>query len=113
MKRNPLHRLLNLLLFLPFYVKEVVKANMRIAWDIVTPNHHFKPAFVELEIGDLTDTQLLALTNLITMTPGTLSFDISNDRKRLLLHVLYLDESPDDMRKSMEKDYIRKICSIF
>jgi len=113
MNRNPVSRIFHLLLFIPFYIKEVVLANMRIAWDIVTPNDHFNPAFIELQIGDLSDTQLLALTNVITMTPGTLSFDISRDRKRLLLHVLYLDLSPDEMREMMQEGYIRKICAIF
>jgi multicomponent Na+:H+ antiporter subunit E len=105
--------LFDLLKFLLFYLKEVLLANLLIAWDIVTPRLRARPAFVELEIGELSDMQLLILTNLITMTPGTLSFDISTDRHRLLLHLLYPPRDAGALSRELERNYVQPVRRLF
>jgi len=95
------------------YLKEVLVANLYIAWDILTPRLRARPAFIELEIGELSDLQVLLLTNLITMTPGTLSFDISADRRRLLLHLLYPRRDPDELRRELQRHYIQPVRRLF
>ncbi len=99
--------------FTLFYLKEVVSANLKLAADIVTPRSHATPGFVALPLEPMSDMQLLLLTNLISMTPGTLSFDLSQDRSRLLLHVMYLKGSHDDVRRYFEKHYVRPIRRLF
>lgn len=103
----------DLLLFAMFYFKEVVSANLKLAADIVTPRSHATPGFVVLPLEPMSDMQILLLTNLISMTPGTLSFDLSQDRRRLLLHVMYLKGTHDDVRGYFEKHYVRPIRRLF
>jgi len=101
-----------LLTFLAFYLWEVLLSNFRVAYDVLTPTHHMKPGFVAIPLGELTDLQVLVLANLITMTPGTLSLDISSDRSTLYLHAMYVDD-PAELRKQIVEVYQRKIREVF
>lgn len=104
---------IDLLCFFLFYLKEVLVANIEIAIDIMSPRHRASPGFIELPLGPMSNMQILLLTNLITMTPGTVSFDLSHDRKRLLIHVLYLKGQPDQLREHLGKRYVDVIHRLF
>ncbi|SHJ36152.1 multicomponent Na+:H+ antiporter subunit E [Tangfeifania diversioriginum] len=88
--------------FIVFYLVKLVEANFYIAWDILTPKMHTKPAFMEIPVTLKSDLGLLLFSNLLSMTPGTMSMDISPDKKTVLVHVLYY--STDDI---MLKDFNR------
>lgn len=104
-------RLIKAVAFLIFYIKEVVISNLRVAYDVLTPSHHMQPGFLAIPLGDITDRQILILTNLITMTPGTLSMDISADRSTLYLHAMYIDD-PESVRRDIAV-YRKKIKEVF
>lgn len=86
-----LKRIYYLLDFIIFYFWKLVKANLFIAYDIITPRMHTRPGFIEIPLGLTTDLGLLLFSNLLSMTPGSLSIDVQPDRKNLLIHVLYKD----------------------
>jgi multisubunit Na+/H+ antiporter MnhE subunit len=88
--------------FIVFYLVKLVEANFYIAWDILTPKMHTNPAFMEIPVTLKSDLRLLLFSNLLSMTPGTMSMDISPDKKTVLVHVLYY--STDDI---MLKDFNR------
>jgi multisubunit Na+/H+ antiporter MnhE subunit len=88
--------------FIVFYLFKLVEANFYIAWDILTPKMHTKPAFMEIPVTLKSDLGLLLFSNLLSMTPGTMSMDISPNKKTVLVHVLYY--STDDI---MLKDFNR------
>ncbi|MEL7166343.1 MAG: Na+/H+ antiporter subunit E [Pseudomonadota bacterium] len=75
-------------------------------WDIVTPDHRSNPAIIDMPLDVKTDAGILLVTNLISLTPGTLSIDVSPDRKTLQLHVMFADD-PDavirDLKQGMER----------
>lgn len=75
--------------FIVFYLQQLVKANLFIAWDILTPRMRINPAFVEVEVFLASDFGILLFSNLVTMTPGSLVVDISENKKSILVHVLY------------------------
>jgi multicomponent Na+:H+ antiporter subunit E len=99
--------------FALFYVKEVITANLYIAVDIMRPESAASPGFIELPLGPMSNMQILLLTNLVTMTPGTLSFDLSHDCKRLLIHVMYLRGRPDEIRDHLVERYVNVIHRLF
>ncbi len=72
-----------------FFLYQLVKANIRIAMDIITPRHRMKPAFVPVSVSGLTDIETMLLSNLICLTPGTLSVELLTDKKDLVIHVMY------------------------
>ncbi len=107
-------RLVNILLFLLFYAKEVVLANLQIAWEILLPSRGGRtPEFLQVSVEGLNDRQLLIVTNLITMTPGTLSFDVSRDRRTVLIHQLIPGDSKEEDRSRFASEYVRRVREIF
>ena len=105
-------RIFRLTGFVLFYLKEVVLSNIRIAYDIVTPRHRMKPGIIAVPLGELSDLQLLSLANLVTMTPGTLSLDVSDDRKVLYIHAMYVDDA-DALRREIKSNFEQKIKEVF
>lgn len=85
--------------FSAFYLKKLVISNIEVAYEILTPRFHMDPAIIEVPIELKKDYQILAFVNLITMTPGTLSLDISDDRKKLYVHAMYARDSDKFLRE--------------
>ena len=78
--------------FIGFFVRELVMSNLRVAYDVLTPTHYMRPAVIAVPLEARTDGEITILANLISLTPGTLSLDVSSDRRVLYLHVMYLDD---------------------
>ena len=96
--------------FMFYYLMKLVNANFRVAADILTPGTWTNPGFIEFPIQLNTDWGLLLFSNLVAMTPGTLSIDISRDRSLLTVHLLFLDKEASvrtDLARIQEK--IRKM----
>lgn len=85
---------------------ELLVSSAQVLWDIVTPDHRSNPAIIDMPLDVKTDAGILLVTNLISLTPGTLSIDVSPDRKTLQLHVMFADD-PDavirDLKQGMER----------
>ena len=113
---NRLLRLITKLLYLMefgiFYLKEVVLSNLKVAHDVLTPKHHMKPAFIELDLKGMTDRQILFAANLITMTPGTLSLDVCEETHRLKVHNMYVND-PDLSISELETRILRRVRNVF
>lgn len=73
---------------LGFLVKEMILGALGVAWLAVQPKIRLRPAFVAYPLTVTTDAQITLLANLVTLTPGTLSVDVSGDRRTLLIHAL-------------------------
>jgi len=78
--------------FLGFFVRELIMSNLRVAHDVLTPTNYMRPAVIAVPLDARTDGEITILANLISLTPGTLSLDVSSDRRVLYLHVMYLDD---------------------
>lgn len=94
--------------FLLFFVKEIIVCNLRVAWDVVTPKHHMKPAIVAIPLDLTSDAEITLLANMLTLTPGTCSLDVSTDRRTLYVHAMYCDD-PDVLRAEIKRDYEARI----
>ena len=80
---------------------ELVVSSLQVLWDIVTPSHRARPAIIEVPLDVQSDAGILLVTNLISLTPGTLSLDVSEDRKTLLVHAMFADD-PDAVRDALK-----------
>lgn len=90
---SPIKKVAALMGFLPYYGWEVIRSNIRVGYDILTPRDYFSPAIVAIPLEPMSDLQLLMLTNLVTMTPGTLTLDVSEDRRTLYIHAMYANDA--------------------
>ena len=82
--------------FLLFYLIKLVQSNIVIAYDILSPKMHVNPSIIKVPLIINSNVGLLLFSNLLSMTPGTLSLDISDDKKFMWVHVLY-KKSEDEM----------------
>ena len=77
--------------FFIFYLLKLIQANIYLAYDILTPKMHTNPGFVWIPLRNSSDIGILLLCNLVSMTPGTLSVEVNENKKQLLVHCLYKD----------------------
>ena len=106
--RRRVYAILN---FSIFYLREILFSNLRIALDVIRKRPEIKPGIVALDASKLTSRSKVLVANLITMTPGTLSLDISDDERFIYVHCLYLQD-PESARASMQKDYVDKVAAL-
>ena len=104
---NKIYQTIN---FFFYYLLKLVQANFYIAYDLVTPKLKVNPAILKVPITIKSEFGILLFSNLLSMTPGSLSLDISPDKKTIFVHVLY-DHDREKTLKEIEKiqDRIRKI----
>ena len=90
---------------------ELLVANLRIAYEVVTPSHNMKPGVVAIPLDVETDVEITLLANLITLTPGTLSLDVSDDRRVLYIHAMYVDDA-DKLRLSIKDGFAKRVMEL-
>ncbi|NGO89794.1 Na+/H+ antiporter subunit E [Halomonas sp. BC2] len=88
--------------FIGFFMKELVQANLRVAFDILTPPWHMQPGVIAFPLAARTEMEITMVANLISLTPGTLSLDVSDDRRVLYIHAMFLDDE-DELRRSLKE----------
>ncbi|TGG93996.1 Na+/H+ antiporter subunit E [Natronospirillum operosum] len=79
-------------IFVFFFIKELIKANVKVAFDVLTPPWHMQPGVIAMPLQARTDLEITMVANLISLTPGTLSLDVSNDRRVLFIHAMFLQD---------------------
>lgn len=101
-----------LLRFSAFYAREVVVSNLKVAHDVLTPTDYATPAIIAFPLTAKTDWEILVMANLITMTPGTLSMDVSTDRRTLYIHAMFVD-NPEDLKKELAETIEARVLELF
>ncbi|NTU82561.1 MAG: Na+/H+ antiporter subunit E [Chloroflexales bacterium] len=101
-------RLLGLLLF---FGRELIAANLRVAYEVLTPALNMRPAVIAVPLDARTDLEITLLANMITLTPGTLSLDVSADRATLYVHAMY-GEDPAAVRRAIKDGFERRLLEV-
>ena len=91
----------SVLSFIAFFIYDLVKSNIIVAWDVLTPTHKMRPGVIAYPLELESDGGITLFANLISVTPGTLSLDVSTDHKVLYIHVMYLDDE-DAVRRDIK-----------
>jgi multicomponent Na+:H+ antiporter subunit E len=97
--------------FILFFLVELLLANLRVAYMVLSPRLTIRPAVVAIPLEATSDLEISLLANLITLTPGTLYLDISDDRKTMFVHTIYL-EDVDQFRDSIKQGFERRLLEI-
>ena len=87
---------------LVLFLYELLISSLQVLWDIVTPTHRARPAIIDMPLDVKSDVGILLVTNLISLTPGTLSIDVSDDRQTLKVHAMFA-EDPDAVCKTLKQ----------
>jgi multicomponent Na+:H+ antiporter subunit E len=98
--------------FIAFFIYELVLANIKVAYDILTPEHRMNPAIIAVPLDMKYELEISLLANIITLTPGTLSLDVSNDNKVLYIHAAYVEDT-EEFIKEIKNGFEKKLMEIF
>ena len=94
-------------------VWDIIVANIQVAWIILTKsNAKMKPAWVEVPLDLRQPEAITILAGTITLTPGTVSADLSNEGQSLLVHALDAPD-PNAVRDEIKDRYERRLKEIF
>lgn len=94
------------------FLRELALSAFRVAVLVLSPRLVVKPGIFAFPLTVERDFEITLLANLITLTPGTLSVDVSEDCKTLYVHALDCSD-PDAARRDIAEGFERKILEAF
>ncbi|GAB4547513.1 MAG: Na+/H+ antiporter subunit E [Phycisphaerales bacterium] len=95
-----------------FTCREIIIANLRVAWYTISSLKSLEPAVLAVPLApDLSDGEITLLSLLVTLTPGTLSIDLSRDRRSLYVHFMHVDDAEEAIR-SITDGFERRILEL-
>jgi multicomponent Na+:H+ antiporter subunit E len=101
-------KLLDLVRLMLHFLWELLVSSLQVAWDVLTPMHRSRPGIVAVPIDAKTDFEITTLANLVSLTPGTLSLDLSSDHKTLYVHAMFVDD-PETIRRDIKQGMERRV----
>lgn len=93
-------------------MKDIVTANIEVALLIIGPIKKLKPGFVAIPINIDSDLGITILASTVSLTPGTVSAEVSKDKAWLYIHALHLDNEAE-LIASVKERYEAPIKEIF
>jgi len=87
------------LVYLPVFFYYVLKANLDVVYRALHPQMPIKPGIVKIKTSLKTESGITALANSITLTPGTLTVDLTDDG---FLYIHWINVKSDDIEQATE-----------
>jgi multicomponent Na+:H+ antiporter subunit E len=112
--KKELRRARNIWSLLLMFLYELMASAVKVAIVVLTPNIKaaVRPAVVAVPLTVKSDAEIALLANLITLTPGTLSLDVSEDRSALYVHALSID-TPEALIADISGGFEAKVKEVF
>lgn len=94
------------------FLYELVISSIRVAWIVLNPRMPIRPGIIAFPLQVTRDAEITLLANLITLTPGTLSVDVSEDRRFLYIHAIDVPDA-ERLKREIASGFERKIIEAF
>ncbi|PZM17120.1 Na+/H+ antiporter subunit E [Rhizobium tubonense] len=94
------------------FLSELAKSAWTVAVTVMSPRMAVKPGIFAFPLTVKRDFEITLLANLITLTPGTLSVDVSDDRRFLYVHALDCSD-PEATKRAIAAGFERRILEAF
>lgn len=91
---------------------ELVLANIRLTMDVIRPRMSMRPGVIGVPLDATSDGEILMLTTLVNLTPGSIAIDVSEDQRTLYVHVMDI-ETPDASRRAIKEGFERRVIRLF
>jgi multicomponent K+:H+ antiporter subunit E len=101
-----------LLWYVGLLLWDIIVANFTVARLILGDVDRLKPVFIQLPLSLTSDLAISLLASSVTLTPGTVSAQLSEDRRYLLVHALN-EVDPDTLIATIKQRYERPLQEIF
>lgn len=92
-----------------FFIKELFVSSIRVAIEVLTPGFDMKAGIIAIPLDVRSDLAVTMFANLISLTPGTLSIDVSKDGKTLYIHDMYIDNGVDESVRELKDNLEQRI----
>jgi|SRR5690606_31725646 len=89
--------------FILYFLYEMVRANIQVAYDVITPKFFMTPGIVKYPLEARSDFEINMLSTFISLTPGTLIIDVSEDRKAIYIHAMYMHSKEQFIKQIKER----------
>jgi multicomponent Na+:H+ antiporter subunit E len=89
-----------------FFAWALIVANLKVAMDVLRPHTSIRPAVVAIPLDVTSDAEILLLSMLINITPGSVTIDLADDRRTLYVHVMHMTSaaaSRDEIKSGFEQ----------
>jgi multicomponent Na+:H+ antiporter subunit E len=97
--------------FVLWLLVQIVRSNLLVAWEILTPRDRIRAGVVSVVLPPCSDGLVTLVANCITLTPGTLTLEVRREPTTLYVHVLHLRDI-DDVRHDV-LDLLRRVVRAF
>jgi multicomponent Na+:H+ antiporter subunit E len=94
---NPV-RLISFVIFIPIYIIELFKANLDVAFRALSPRVKTNPGIVKIQTEVKSDYGLSMLANCITLTPGTITMDITEENGKNYMYIHWINVVSKDIK---------------
>jgi multicomponent Na+:H+ antiporter subunit E len=91
-------RCLSFLWLMIYFLWDLTLSSIQVAGAVLLPGNRTRPRLVTVPLKVESDVGITMVANFITLTPGTLSVDLSPNKKVLLVHSLLAGESSEETR---------------
>jgi len=97
--------------FVVFLIWALVQANLRVAKRVILPGQQMQPRVVAVPLDTNNEAEITLLANLVSLTPGTLSLDVSSDRRVLFVHAINAPD-PEVVRQDIKRGFERRVIDL-
>ncbi len=104
-------RLPRAIFLIGYFLWELLLSSVRVARDVLSPRPKIKPGIIGVPLDVESDAEITLLACLITLTPGTLTLDVSDDRKTLYVHSMWVTD-PEELRREIKDGFERRILEL-
>lgn len=94
------------------FLTELIKSSVNVAMIVLSPGRDLKPAIIAYPLDVKSPAEITLLANLITLTPGTLSMDVSDDQSTLYIHAIDAAD-PNDVINDIKSSFEKRIIEVF
>lgn len=95
-----------------FALWSILKSSIDVALIVIKPKLDIQPGIVAIPLDVRSDLGITLLSNLITLTPGTVTMDMSSDRRTLYVHSINVTD-PDALRDDIKQNFERRVMELF
>lgn len=98
--------------FVLFFLAQLVLSNVRVALEVLIPRHRMQARVLAIPLDVRTDLQITTLANLISLSPGTLSLEVSADRRTLYIHAMHAADA-EAARREIKNGLERRVLALW
>lgn len=95
-----IRRVFAFLRYVLIFLREMWIANITVVKMVLSPTLSIRPGFISIPMTARGDFEVTSYANSITLTPGTVSVHIPDDRHAIVVHAIDVGDDPETLRQS-------------